>query len=64
MLSQLEFDHAAGRGAAGKHRDDRTHDVNGNRINAAVCHFCNAMKASRRYSWQGNQYLPVSKETA
>lgn len=54
------FDHQDGRGSGGGHRDDRI-EVDGKWKNAALCIPCNGLKGSRRYSWQGNKYLPVSK---
>lgn len=53
-----QFDHEAGRGSGGGHRDDRI-EIDGEWVNAAVCGACNGAKGSRRYSWQGNLYLPV-----
>lgn len=53
-----QFDHAAGRGHGGGHRDDRTVNSKGNRINAAVDGECNIAKGSKRYHWLNGKYLP------
>jgi hypothetical protein len=55
-----EFDHQAGRGMNGAHRDDRIL-IGGEWHNSALCRPCNSVKGSRRYSWQDGQYLPVVK---
>lgn len=52
-----QFDHEAGRGSGGGHRDDRI-EIDGEWVNAAVCGACNGAKGSRRYSWQNGLYLP------
>jgi hypothetical protein len=63
-MANPQFEHAAGRGFDGGHRDDRTVDAKGNRINAAVCEPCNLHKGSQRYHWLNNsQYVPVVKMT-
>lgn len=54
----MEFDHEAGRGANGAHRDDRI-EVDGHWQNAAVCRRCNTEKGSKRYHWVDGQYVPV-----
>lgn len=55
-----EFDHEAGRGLGGAHRDDRI-EVNGHWKNAAVHHFCNMMKGSKRYHWINGKYIPAKE---
>ena len=57
--SVMTFDHQAGRGHGGGHRDDRIVDEQGNWINAALCMSCNGKKASKRYHWKNGQYLPI-----
>jgi hypothetical protein len=54
----LEFDHQAGRGMGGAHRDDRI-EIEGQWNNAAVCHICNGFKGSRRYHWVDGDYVPA-----
>lgn len=58
------FDHEAGRGHGGGHRDDRI-DIGGKWINAALCVPCQGLKGSKRYSWQTIDaklvYVPVTK---
>lgn len=58
----MEFDHQAGRGANGGHRDDRVVDENGNWMNAALCTRCNTKKGSKRYEWRNKRYLKVVQE--
>ena len=66
------FDHEAGRGAGGGHRDDRIEvfipDEDGITIrwqNAALCRSCNSEKGSKRYHWHEGKYVPVpAKEAA
>lgn len=58
-LRDVQFDHEAGRGSGGGHRDDRI-EIDGEWVNAAVCGACNGRKGSRRYSWQDGKYLPVN----
>ena len=53
-----EFDHEAGRGSGGGHRDDRI-EVDGLWQNAALCPQCNTFKASKRYQWKDGLYVPV-----
>jgi hypothetical protein len=52
------FDHEAGRGLNGSHRDDRI-EVDGQWQNAAVCEACNILKGSKRYHWRNSLYVPV-----
>ena len=52
------FDHEAGRGSGGGHRDDRI-EVDGHKQNAAVCRRCNSEKGSKRYHWVDGVYIPV-----
>jgi hypothetical protein len=52
-----EFDHEAGRGSGGGHRDDRI-EVDGHWQNAAVCRGCNSRKGSQRYHWVDGKYIP------
>jgi hypothetical protein len=58
----MEFDHQAGRGANGGHRDDRIVDEKGEWMNAALCTKCNQQKGSRRYRWIDGKYRQVLKE--
>jgi hypothetical protein len=53
-----EFDHEAGRGSGGGHRDDRI-EVDGHWQNAALCRTCNSEKGSKRYHWVDGKYVPV-----
>ena len=55
---EATFDHQAGRGSGGGHRDDRT-EVRGQWQNAALCIHCNGAKGSRRYHWLAGEYVPV-----
>lgn len=57
---EVQFDHEAGRGSGGGHRDDRI-EIDDEWINAAVCGACNGAKGSQRYSWQDGKYLPIEK---
>lgn len=59
FLIRPEFDHQDGRGMNGANRDDRIVDEHGNWINAALCHECNTNKASKRYAWIDELYLPI-----
>lgn len=54
----LTFDHQAGRGLGGGHRDDRI-EVDGNWQNAALHGACNIGKGSKRYEWRDGKYQPV-----
>ena len=55
----VEYDHEAGRGANGGHRDDRLMKPDGKWQNAALCRRCNALKGSKRYHWnESGQYVP------
>jgi hypothetical protein len=56
--TELFFDHEAGRGSGGGHRDDRI-VVKGHRKNAALCASCNSEKGSKRYHWINGKYIPV-----
>jgi len=47
-LADATFEHEQGRGMGGGHRDDRTHDSDGNPINGASCLFHNSQRGSRR----------------
>jgi len=58
-----QFDHQAGRGSGGGHRDDRI-VVDGQWHNAALCHSCNTQKGSRRYEWIAGVYQPRHEEPA
>lgn len=59
--SNTTFDHEAGRGLGGGHRDDSLLKPDGSWRNAAVCVACNGLKGSRRYQWVDNrEYLPVA----
>jgi hypothetical protein len=53
-----EFDHEAGRGSGGGHRDDRI-EVDGLWQNAALCRGCNSEKGSKRYHWIEGVYTSV-----
>ena len=57
----VEYDHEAGRGANGAHRDDRI-EVDGHWQNAALCRTCNSEKGSKRYHWVDGVYVPVPKQ--
>lgn len=57
-LRFAQMDHQNGRGANGKHRDDRT-IVNGKWHNSALHGICNTRKGSERYHWVGKSYQPV-----
>jgi hypothetical protein len=50
-----QFDHEAGRGSGGSHRDDRI-EVDGQWQNAALCGWCNSAKGSKRFSWNNGIY--------
>ena len=56
-----QFDHEAGRGSNGGHRDDRTLNDDGEWQNAAVSPEGNSIKGSKRYQWVDGKYLPVTK---
>jgi hypothetical protein len=58
----MEFDHEAGRGANGKHRDDRIYHKDGSWRNAALCSNCNTWKASRRFKWIEGKYQEVVRQ--
>ena len=45
---EATFEHCAGRGMDGGHRDDRIWDENGQPMNLAVCAPCNSEKGSKR----------------
>lgn len=59
-VEEASFDHEAGRGHGGGHRDDRI-EVDGQWKNAAVCVVHNGLKGSKRYKWQEGNYLPTKK---
>jgi len=59
--NRAQFDHEAGRGSNGGHRDDRTRNDKGEWQNAAVSHEGNTIKGSQRYHWLDGKYVPVSK---
>lgn len=59
ILVSMVFDHEAGRGMGGGHRDDRIEKPDGTWQNAALCYRCNSLKASKRYAWKHGVYLPV-----
>jgi hypothetical protein len=61
-VNVAEFDHQAGRGSNGGHRDDRIVDENGNWMNAMLSHKSNSLKGSTRYHWLNGKYVPVSRE--
>lgn len=55
------FEHEAGRGTGGGHRDDRIAYPDGRWMNAALHYLCNGRKGSRRYYWAKNMigfFLP------
>jgi hypothetical protein len=55
---QATFEHEAGRGSGGGHRDDRS-EVDGHWQNAALDWGCNVAKGSRRYHWQDGFFVPA-----
>lgn len=58
IVGRPTFDHEAGRGMGGGHRDDRI-EVNGKWQNAALCVACNGLKGSRRFHWVNGSYIPA-----
>lgn len=56
--SDATFEHQAGRGHGGGHRDDRI-EVDGKPQNAAVHGSCNSKKGSRRYHWVNGNFIPA-----
>ena len=48
---QAYFEHEAGRGLNGGHRDDRISLPDGTWINGAACYECNSAKASKRIDY-------------
>lgn len=54
----VTFDHEAGRGHGGGHRDDRI-EVDGEWQNAALSVESQGIKCSKRYKWVNGKYLPV-----
>ncbi len=56
---EATFDHEAGRGMGGGHRNDLIEHEDGSWMNAALHARCNALKSSVRYKWTGGKYLPV-----
>ncbi len=57
-MHRPSFEHQAGRGSGGGHRDDRI-EVDGHWQNAALCWGCNGQKGSRRYHWQHGYFVPA-----
>jgi len=53
------FEHEAGRGSGGSHRDDRTQFPDGRDMNAALCVKCNGEKGSRRFHWSHGRFIPA-----
>lgn len=51
--AEATFEHEAGRGYGGGHRDDRI-ELNGKRINGVSHPTCNTQKGSRRYSYNAD----------
>lgn len=47
-IGEATFDHSAGRGFSGSHRDDRIVDETGTPMNSACHWFCNRKKGSKR----------------
>lgn len=58
----VEFDHEAGRGSNGNHRDDRLFHEDGSWRNAALCTACNTWKASKRFKWIEGVYQEVVRQ--
>ena len=56
-LDMAYFDHQAGRGFSGSHRDDRI-EIDGKWHNAALSWSDNAGKGSKRYEWRDGHYVP------
>ena len=57
-----QFDHQAGRGHGGGHRDYRIVLPDGTWQNAALSAKSNSLKGSKRYHWVGNSYVPNIRE--
>lgn len=65
MMVAASFEHEAGRGMGGGHRDDRTQFPDGRWMNAATHPACNSRKGSRRFHWVRSDFIPavyLSKE--
>lgn len=56
----MTFEHEAGRGHGGGHRDDRIFNEDGSWKNAAAHSLCNGLKSSRRFHWIDGLYMPLS----
>lgn len=63
LLIDATFEHEAGRGAGGGHRDDRLLHDDGNWRNAAVHCACNNAKGSQRFHWVGFAFIPARFST-
>lgn len=68
-VSVAQFDHEAGRGANGGHRDDRILNEDGSWKNAVLSPAGNTLKGSKRYHWENGKYVPnpsrvLAKEVA
>lgn len=63
LLHQATFEHEAGRGIGGGHRDDRLLHDDGNWRNAAVHYTCNGRKGSQRFHWVGMCFIPARYAT-
>lgn len=59
---EATFDHEAGRGHGGGHRDDRI-GSDDDWHNAALSEASNSKKGSRRYKWVGGKYIPAVYST-
>lgn len=59
-MAEPTFDHQAGRGFSSGHRDDRIL-IAGAWNNSALCLCCNEYKASRRYHWVNDKYVPKER---
>lgn len=60
--NRVQFDHEAGRGSNGGHRDDRTLNDKGEWQNAAVSPEGNTLKGSKRFHWENGKYVSKSQE--
>lgn len=61
-LERATFEHQAGRGMGGAHRDDRS-EIKGQWFNAVLCAPCNSQKGSWRYQWLGGYFIPAAFAT-
>lgn len=61
-VNVAQFDHEAGRGHGGGHRDDRILNEDGSWKNAVLSPANNTLKGSKRYHWENGGYVPVSRE--